>query len=98
MFARFLTKLESGFAASFPGAIDPMSVIEFTASIPSERNHSLRTCHFAIHCSICFSVTAFMSYHSTDNFRDLRFLLEFVTVCTGNDVLPFPFMNRNVII
>ena len=39
-----------------------------------------------------------MSYQSTENFRDLRFPHVFVTVCTGNDVLPFPFMNRNVII
>ena len=58
-FARILTILESCFTDSFPDVIDPISVSEFTASIPSERNHELRKCHFPMNCSICFSLGIF---------------------------------------
>ena len=97
--ARIVTILESGFVASFPHVIDPISVSELMASIPSERKSELRKCQFPmnlLHLFLCLGI--FMSYKVTDNFRDLRFPLVSVAELIGNDVFPFPFMVGNVIV
>ena len=74
--------VEFGFTASFPDAIDPICVSEFTASILPERHHELRKYHLPMNGSMCFS----------------EFPLVAVTVFVGSDGLPFPSMSRNVII